>query len=325
VTIDTHHHILPDFFWRETNDSHAPVGGLAPLQWSKEAMISFMDDAGIDVAVMSVSTPGVHLGDSEKARSLARRCNEFAAELVHARPDRFASFACIPLPDIDSSLEEVSYAFDVLRLDGLVLFTNSNGIYLGDAALEPVFQELERRKAVVFVHPNPSPDAAAHSLGLPDNLLDFPTDTNRAVAQMHYTNRFARTPNVKYIFSHAGGSIPYLAARFAIIDEMGFIPGGDQRGSAAGMFRRMYWDTALAASDPVLRMLRDVAGVDRILFGTDFPYLRRDLAVKSKQQILQSSALNDSERRAVLDGNASSLFPRLHSIIHERNGRQINR
>jgi len=315
VTIDTHHHILPDFFWRETNDSHAPVGGLAPLQWSKEAMISFMDDAGIDVAVMSVSTPGVHLGDSEKARSLARRCNEFAAELVHARPDRFASFACIPLPDIDSSLEEVSYAFDVLRLDGLVLFTNSNGVYLGDAALEPVFQELERRKAVVFVHPNPSPDAAAHSLGLPDNLLDFPTDTNRAVAQMHYTNRFARTPNVKYIFSHAGGSIPYLAARFAIIDEMGFIPGGDQRGSAAGMFRRMYWDTALAASDPVLRMLRDVAGVDRILYGTDFPYLRRDLAVKSKQQILQSSALNDSERRAILCGNASSLFPRLHSII----------
>jgi 6-methylsalicylate decarboxylase len=315
VTIDTHHHILPDFFWRATNDSHAPVGGLAPLQWSKEAMISFMDDAGIDVAVMSVSTPGVHLGDSERARSLARRCNEFAAELVHARPDRFASFACIPLPDIDSSLEEVSYAFDVLRLDGLVLFTNSNGVYLGDAALEPVFQELERRKAVVFVHPNPSPDAAAHSLGLPDNLLDFPTDTNRAVAQMHYTNRFARTPNVKYIFSHAGGSIPYLAARFAIIDKMGFIPGGEQRGPAADMFRRMYWDTALSASDPVLRMLRDVAGVDRILYGTDFPYLRRDLAVKSKQQILQSSAVNDSERGAVLGGNASSLFPRLHSII----------
>ena len=98
--------------------------------------------------------------------------------------------------------------------------------------------------------PNPSPDAAAHSLGLPDNLLDFPTDTNRAVAQMHYTNRFARTPSVKYIFSHAGGSIPYLAARFAIIDEMGFIEGGEQRGSAADMFRRLHWDTALAASDP---------------------------------------------------------------------------
>jgi predicted TIM-barrel fold metal-dependent hydrolase len=310
MTIDTHHHILPDFFWRETNDSHAPIGGLAPLQWSKEAMISFMNDAGIDVAVMSVSTPGVHLGDSEKARALARRFNEFAAALVHSRPDRFASFACLPLPDIDASLEELSYALDVLRLDGLVLFTNSNGVYLGDSALEPVFEELERRKSVVFVHPNPSPDAAAHSLGLPDNLIDFPTDTNRAVAQMHYTNRFARTPNVKYIFSHAGGSIPYLAARFAIIDEMGFIAGGEQRGTAADMLPRIYWDTALAASDPVLRMLRDVAGIDQVLFGTDFPYLRRDLAVNAKQRILESSELNDLERRGILGGNAARLFPR---------------
>jgi aminocarboxymuconate-semialdehyde decarboxylase len=317
LTIDTHHHILPDFFWRETNDAHAPVGGLAPMEWSKEEMISFMDDAGIDVAMMSVSTPGVHLGDSEKAQSLARRCNEFAAELVQAKPDRFASFACLPLPDIDASLEELSYALDVLRLDGSVLFTNSRGVYLGDANLEPVFEELDRRKSVVFVHPNPSPDAAAHSLGLPDNLLDFPTDTNRAVTQMHYTNRFARTPNVKYIFSHAGGSIPYLAARFAIIDEMGFIPGGEQRGTAADMFRLMYWDTALSASDPVLRMLGDVAGIDQVLFGTDFPYLRRDLAVNAKQRISNSSELNHLEKQAVLGGNASRLFPRMHSVVRE--------
>ena len=152
---------------------------------------------------------------------------------------------------------------------------------------------------MVFVHPNPSPDAAAHSLGLPDNLIDFPTDTNRAVAQMHYKNRFARTPNVKYIFSHAGGSIPFLAARFSIIDEMGFIAGAEQRGTAADIFRRIYWDTALAASDPVLRMLRDVAGIDQVLFGTDFPYLRRDLAVNAKQRIWESSELNHLEKHAI--------------------------
>ena len=308
MTIDTHHHMLPDFFWQETENAHAPVGGLAPLRWSKEATLSFMDDAGIDVAVLALTTPGVHTGDNAKARSLARRCNEFGAELVGARADRFSSFACIPLPDVDASLEELSYAMDVLKLDGFVLFTNSNGVYLGDIALEPVFEELERRQAVVFVHPNPSPDAVAHALGLPDNLLDFPTDTNRAVAQMHYTNRFARTPNVKYIFAHAGGSIPYLAARFAIIDEMGFIPGGEQRGTAADMFRRVYWDTALAVSDPVLRMLRDIAGISQVVYGTDFPYQRRDLAVKSKQRILGSSALDDVERRAILGGNASRLL-----------------
>ena len=302
--------MLPDFFWQETETSDEPVGGLAPLPWSKEATLSFMDDADIDVAVLSVSTPGVHTGNAAKAQTLARRCNEFAAELVSARPNRFASFACLPLPDVDASLQELSYAIDVLGLDGFVLFTNSTGVYLGDAVLEPVFEELERRQAVVFVHPNPSPDAVAHSLGLPDNVLDFPTDTNRAVAQMHYTNRFARTPNVKYIFSHAGGSIPYLAARFAIIDEMGFVPGGEQRGTAADMFRRMYWDTALAASDAVLRMLRDIAGISQILYGTDFPYQRRDLAVRSKQSILHSSALDDSERRAILGDNVSRLLPR---------------
>jgi 6-methylsalicylate decarboxylase len=315
LTIDTHHHMLPDFFWQDTENAHAPVGGPAPLRWSPDVSISFMDDASIDVAVVSLSTPGVHTGNSVKARTLARRCNEFTADLRHVRPDRFASLACLPLPDIDASLSELAYAFDVLELDGVLLFTNANGVYLGDAALEPVFEELERRQAVVFVHPNPSPDAAAHSLGLPDNLLDFPTDTNRVVAQMHYTNRFARTPSVKYIFSHAGGSIPYLAARFAIIDEMGFIEGGEQRGSAADMFRRMYWDTALAASDPVLRMLHDVAGIKRVLHGTDFPYLRRDLAVGSRQRLLQSHALNDAERDAVLGRNASDLFPRLYSIL----------
>jgi len=302
--------MLPDFFWQETENAHAPIGGLAPLRWSKETTLSFMDDAGIDVAVLSVSTPGVHTGDSAKASALARRCNEFSADLVGSRPDRFASFACLPLPDVEASLEELSYAVDVLGLDGFVLFTNSNGVYLGDPVLEPVFQELERRQAVVFVHPNPSPDAVAHSLGLPDNLLDFPTDTNRAVAQMHYTNRFARTPNVRYVFSHAGGSIPYLAARFAIIDEMDFIAGAEQRGTAAEMFCRMHWDTALAASDPVLHMLRDVAGITQVLYGTDFPYQRRDLAVRSKQQILHSVALNDLERGAILASNASSLLAR---------------
>ena len=279
------------------------------MAWTKETSLSFMDDAGIDIAVLSISTPGVHTGDGSKAKKLARRCNEFLAEMIQQRPDRFAGFACLPLPDVDNSLTELAYALDKLGLDGVVAFTNANGVYLGDPSLEPVFQELERRKCVVYVHPNASPDSVAHALGLPDNLIDFTTDTNRAVAQMHYTNRFARTPSVRYIFSHAGGSIPYMAARFAIIDEMGFVPGGEERGTAADMFRRMYWDTALSASDPVLRMLRDVAGVDQILYGTDFPYLRRDLAVGSKQRILQSAELNDLERRAALGGNASCLFP----------------
>jgi aminocarboxymuconate-semialdehyde decarboxylase len=309
--IDVHHHILPDFFYQETNDAHAPVGGIAPPPWNADMMLSFMDQAGIDVAITSISTPGVHVGDDARARSLARRCNELSAELMRARPSRLGGFAALPLPDVDGALEELAYALDVLKLDGVVLFSNSNGVYLGDKSFEPVFAELERRKAVVFVHPTASPDASKANLGLPDTLIDFTADTTRAVAQMHYSNRFARTPNVKYIFSHAGGTVPYVAGRWAVVDAMNVIPGAEERGTAADTLRRLYWDTAISFGDPILRMLRDIVGLDQVLFGSDFPYMPRDLAVGAVQKLEQTAALTADERTKVLSGNALKLFPRL--------------
>jgi 6-methylsalicylate decarboxylase len=311
LTIDVHHHILPDFFWRETNEQHGPVGGITPPPWSRESALGFMDDAGIDVAVTSISTPGVHTGSNRRARSLARRCNELAAELVQARPDRFGAFACLPLPDIDGSFAELSYALDVLKLDGVVLFSNARGVYLGDEKFDAIFEELERRRAVVFVHPTVSPDRAAHALGLPDSLIDFVADTSRAIAHLHYSNTFARTPNVKYIFSHAGGTIPYLASRFAIVDEMGVIDGAGERGTAAETFRRLYWDTALSWHDPVLQLLRSVVGIDRVLYGSDYPYLRRDLAIGGREHLARTEALTDAERTAVLGDTAMKLLPRI--------------
>jgi predicted TIM-barrel fold metal-dependent hydrolase len=311
TTVDVHHHVLPDFFWRETNDQHGPVGGIAPPPWSRDSALSFMDEAGIDIAVTSISTPGVHMGNDRRARALARRCNELSAELVQARPERFGGFACVPLPDVDGSLAELSYALDTLKLDGIVLFSNARGVYLGDEKLDPVFEELERRQAVVFVHPTASPDPVAHALGLPDSLIDFVADTTRAIAHLHYSNTFARTPNVKYIFSHAGGTIPYLATRFSIVDEMGVIDGARERGTAADTFRRLYWDTALSWGDPVLQLLRSVVGMDRVLYGSDYPYLRRDLAVASLEHLRRSAVLKDAERSAVLGESVLSLLPRL--------------
>ena len=311
LTIDVHHHILPDFFWRETNEEQGPVGGIAPPPWSKDGALSFMDDAGIDIAVTSISTPGVHTGDDARARSLARRCNELAVELVQTHPERFGAFACLPLPDIEGAFVELSYALDVLKLDGVVLFSNARGIYLGDARFDALFAELERRQAVVFVHPTASPDPAAHALGLPDSLVDFVADTSRAIAHMHYSNTFARTPNVKYIFSHAGGTIPYLATRFAVVDEMNVIAGEAQRGLAADTFRRLYWDTALSWRDPVLQLLKSVVGIDQVLYGSDFPYLRRDLAVQGLAQLARTKALSAEERSAVLGETALKLLPRI--------------
>jgi 6-methylsalicylate decarboxylase len=250
------------------------------------------------------------MGNDLRARSLARRSNEFAADLIRAHPGRLGGFACLPIPDVDGALEELRYALASLKLDGVVLFTNTHGIYLGDKRFEPLFEELERRKTVVFVHPSLSPDRAAHELGLPDSLIDFPTDTTRAVAQMHSSNRFARTQNVKYIFSHAGGSIPYLAGRFAIVDEMKVIPGHDERGDASDTFRRLYWDTALAWNDSVLRCLQSVVSLEQVLFGTDHPYIRRDLGLRCIHDLRTTSELDPHGRRLVLSENALKLFPR---------------
>ena len=310
-TVDMHHHMLPDFFWEATNAGDAPVGGIAPPPWSRAAAISFLDDAGIDVAITSISTPGVHTGDDGAARALARRCNELSAQLMRERPDRFGGFGCLPLPDVAGALAELSYALDDLALDGVVLFSNSRGVYLGDARFRPLFDELQRRKALVFVHPNASPDPSAHQLGLPDSLIDFTADTTRAVAQLHYSGTFARTPDVRYVFSHAGGTVPYLAGRFNIVDEMNVIPGAERRGTAGDAFRRLYWDTALSWGDPVLRMLRSVVGIDQVVFGSDYPYLRRDLAVGCRKHLEDSAELTDEERAAVLGGTATTLIPRL--------------
>jgi 6-methylsalicylate decarboxylase len=319
LTIDTHHHLLPDFFFEATNEAENPVGGLKPQAWSPEISLSFMDEAKIDIAILSISTPGIQLSNRQKGRDLARKCNELSASLISKYPTRFGAFAAVPMGgDIDDAREEVIYALDVLKLDGVVLFTNSNGIYLGDPILRPLFAELQKRKAVVYVHPNASPDFVAHSLGITDNLIDFPADTTRAVAELHYRGTFAATPDVKYIFSHAGGTIPYLAGRLAIVDEMKIMGDSSLTGTAAEVFRKIYWDTALAYSDPVLYTLLHIAGLNNILFGTDFPYLRRDIAINCRNKIENSKVLLDMDTELVLGANALELFPRFKNIYNVR-------
>jgi predicted TIM-barrel fold metal-dependent hydrolase len=314
LTVDLHQHIIPDFYWDASNEDGDAAGGINPPRWSLEGAIAYLDEARIDVAVPSISTPGVHFGDDAAARTLARRVNEYFAELKRQRPDRFGAFASLPLPDLDGSLAELEHALDVLELDGVSLMSNAGDRYLGDSYFDEVFAELQRRAAVVFIHPTASPDPIAHTLGLPDALLDYPVDTSRAVAKLHYSNTFVRTPDVKYVLPHAGGTIPFVASRFAIVDAMNVIPGADERGPFTDTLPRLYWDTASAFNDPVLHMLRSVAGLDNVVFGTDYPYPRDEISIGGLRQLETTEELSDDERHAILGGSAARLLPRLARI-----------
>jgi predicted TIM-barrel fold metal-dependent hydrolase len=314
LTVDLHQHVIPDFYWEASNEDGNAAGGITPPRWSLDAAIAYLDEAMIDVAVPSISTPGVHFGDDAAARTLARRVNEYLADLKRQRPDRFGGFAALPLPDIDGSLEQIDYALDVLELDGVSIMTNADGTYLGDTRFDPIFAELQRRAAVLFVHPTASPDPIAHTLGLPDSLLDYPVDTSRAIAKLHYSNTFARTPDVRYVLAHAGGTIPYLASRFAIVDEMNVIPGARERGALADALPRLYWDTASAFSDPVLHLLRSVTGLGNVVFGTDYPYPHDAISIAGLHQLQNTAELDDGERRGVLGESAARLIPRLARV-----------
>jgi 6-methylsalicylate decarboxylase len=314
LTVDLHQHVIPDFYWEASNEDGNAAGGITPPRWSLDAAIAYLDEARIDVAVPSISTPGVHFGDDAAARTLGCRVNEYLADLKRQRPDRFGGFAALPLPDIDGSLEQIEYALDVLELDGVSIMTNADGTYLGDSRFDPIFAELQRRAAVVFVHPAASPDPIAHTLGLPDSLLDYPVDTSRAIAKLHYSNTFARTPDVKYVFAHAGGTIPYLASRFAIIDQMNVIPGAQERGAFANALLRLHWDTASAFGDPVLHMLRSVTGLGNVVFGTDYPYPHDAISIAGLHQLQNTAELDDGERRGVLGESAARLIPRFARV-----------
>ena len=311
LTVDLHHHVIPEFYWDATNEDGNVAGGINPPRWSLEGAIAYLDDARIDVAIASISTPGVHLGDDAAAGVLAHRVNEYLAGIKRDRPDRFGAFAALPLPDVEGSLEQIAYALDVLQLDGVSVMTNAGGSYLGDSRFDPIFAELQRRAAVVFVHPIASPDPIAHTLGLPDTLLDYPVDTSRAIAKLHYSNTFGRTPDIKYVFVHAGGTIPFVASRFGIVDQMDVIPGAQERGAFADVLPRLYWDTASAFSDPVLHMLRSVAGLRNVVFGTDYPYPHYTISIGGLRHVQNTAELDDSEREAILGGSAARLIPRL--------------
>ena len=309
--IDFHHHVIPPALSKELADSLGAGGeSRVPMPaWSKDGMLSFMDDNRIATAISSVAV-NVASADSAGTVETVRECNEFLAGLVRDRPDRFGGFGLLPLPYVQESIAEIDRVLDDLGLDGVLLSTNYSGRYLGDPAFDAVFEALERRAALAFVHPTASPDAVAHTLGLPDFVIDYVADTTRAIARLQYTDTFARTPSVRYIFSHAGGTAPFIVQRFDLLDATQVVPGGEIRGKARDQFRRLHFDTALAYQKPVISLASEVIGTTQLVFGSDYPY-SMGMAAGAATAINSDDELSTEDRAAIGWQNALQLLPRL--------------
>lgn len=309
--IDFHHHVIPPVLTKALTDSLGTGGtvGLRMPEWSKDGMLSFMDENRIGTAVTSVAV-NVSSGDAPETVNMARQCNDFLAGLVRDRPDRFGGFGILPLPFVQESIVEIDRVLDDLGLDGVILSTNYTGTYLGDPLFDAVFEALERRGALVFVHPTASPDAVAHTLGIPDFVIDYVADTTRAIARLHYSNTFARTPSVRYIFSHAGGTVPFIVQRFDLLDATHAVSGSEIRGDARDQFRRLHFDTALAYQQPALSLTSDVIGTTQLVFGSDRPY-SMEMAAGAAKAINSADYLFAEDRTAIGWQNALHLLPRL--------------
>jgi predicted TIM-barrel fold metal-dependent hydrolase len=315
--IDVHYHIIP----KPYVDSLIKRGISGSTfvnfpKWSPTVALKQMDARNVAAAVTSLSTPGVWFGDSDLARHLSRVCNEFQARMVTDYPGRFGSFAFLPLPDVDGALQELEYALDQLGHDGVVLLTDIDGRYLGDPEYEEVFAELNRREAVVFIHPHTDP-GLARRYEMFHPLLEWPIHTTRAVIDLLYSGRLSKYPDIRYILPHGGGAIPFIAHRVASGPEADEVLRGatvdgvkERVAGAMSLLRRLYYDTA-SPGEAHLAALREFVGTGHIVFGTDggwTPPVQTAIAVKT---LTAYDGFNEKQMNAINFDNAAGLFPDL--------------
>jgi len=309
--IDVHFHYLSPEYREQLIDAvgGSPDGFRAP-QWSAEAALAMMDRMGIATGMLSVSSPGVHFGNDAKARLLARSVNEFAARVIGDHRGRFGGFASLPLPDIDGALEEIAYALDALKLDGVVMLTNFDGVYLGDKRLDPIFAELNRRGAVVFIHPTSPICWQQSALGYPRPMIEFTFDSTRAVVNLIFSGTTVRCPKLRIIVPHAGGTLPFLARRIGMFGRSLAGSGKDQV-STEEQLRRLYYDLAGSPGSNALAPLLEMAERSHILYGSDYVHTPEAVVSAHLAELLSSKLLSQDDFRAIGRGNALALFPRL--------------
>ena len=317
--IDVHAHFLPEQYRAAlVAAGHAKPSGMPGIPaWSVESALAMMDRLHIDAAVLSISAPGLHFGDDAAARKLARYTNETGANAVVAHPRRFGLFAALPLPDIDGSLAEVEYAFDTLHSDGVVVESNHNGVYLGDRKLDPVFDELNRRHAKVFIHPtNPhcpccQDPTALPPIGYPFPMLEFMFETTRAVFNLILSGTLQRFPNLKIIVPHAGATIPVLADRVAGLSPALGLPRPLDVEAFYAALRSLHYDLAGFPLPRQILPLLEIADPGRILYGSDWPYTPEPLVADLAAKLDASDLLSPAMRKNFMRDNALTLFPRL--------------
>jgi predicted TIM-barrel fold metal-dependent hydrolase len=270
--------------------------------------IEDMDKSGIAASILSLIQPSASIGDVEKARRVARLSNEFCAQLARDYPGRFASFATIPLLDAEGSLKEIEYAFNTLKAHGISLMTSYQDKYLGDAAFAPVWEDLNRRKAVIYTHPL-SPECCRNIKSeVPPAVVEYATDTTRTIASLVFSGTAARYPDIRWIFSHSGGTMPFLLSRFTR-HEMEMKERAKERMPKGLMYelKKFYYDTAQGNHSGALAALMKIVTPAQVLFGTDFPF--RDGAEEIEG--LAAFRFKPKDLRAIERENALRLLPRL--------------
>ncbi|KAL2842612.1 2-amino-3-carboxymuconate-6-semialdehyde decarboxylase [Aspergillus pseudodeflectus] len=315
--IDTHHHFIPESYRAAVERAGGDPVGLPTPPWTPQSSLENMAANGIRKAILSVTAPGVPIvPDIEGGRALAREINEYAAELREAYLDSFGFFASLPsLLDPEGALAEIEYALDVLKADGVTLFTRygDRTHYLGHSAFDPIWSALDARTATVFIHPTHQVNATAISPSLPQPLIDYPHETTRTAVDLIASNTTRRFPNVKRILSHAGGSLPYLISRVATISDASAAEGtsvggfGKTGSEVREDFRSFYYDLALSSDPAVLDMLLQLVPSGRIVYGSDFPYARPN-AITAFREDLDAYDLGEELREMVYHKNAESLL-----------------
>jgi predicted TIM-barrel fold metal-dependent hydrolase len=308
--IDVHHHLFPPAFVASLAEhEHYLARGVA-RHWTPQTSLDDMDAAGITTAFTSMTAPGLALVPAERLCAINRACNEFGARMASDRRDRFGFFASLPLPHVDDALAEIGYALDTLQADGIALLTSYADKWLGDLTFAPVMDELNRRRAVVYVHPTVAECCRNLIPGVADWVLEYPFDTTRTIASLLSGGTLARCPDIRFVFAHVGGTLPLLAehlVRAAHVDPA--LAAKAPRGIHAHL-RGLHYDTALRMHATGMASAFALVGASQLLLGTDAP-LRR-----SADQLadLHAQALPADVLRKIEYDNARGLLDRYRSL-----------